>query len=124
MSSETFKIIIAGGSVAGLTLANMLEQNNIEYIVLEKYGSIAPQLGASIAVMPNGARILDQLGAWDPLVSSLTEEEIFQHLSMRDADGSELFNGLDFQATIRERCVSLSTVQPVDETRPRTDSRM
>ncbi|KAJ5377440.1 uncharacterized protein N7496_004849 [Penicillium cataractarum] len=59
---STFKVVIIGGSVAGLTLANILERYKIDYIVLEKHATIAPQLGASIATLPHGARILDQLG--------------------------------------------------------------
>lgn len=51
-----------GGSVAGLTLANILERYKIDYVVVEKHATIAPQLGASIATLPHGARILDQLG--------------------------------------------------------------
>lgn len=58
---STFKVVIVGGSIAGLTLAKILERYNIDYIVLEKHATIAPQVGASIATLPHGARILDQL---------------------------------------------------------------
>jgi 2-polyprenyl-6-methoxyphenol hydroxylase-like FAD-dependent oxidoreductase len=33
-----------GGGIAGPTLALMLERNGIDFVVLEAYGSIAPQL--------------------------------------------------------------------------------
>ncbi|KAH8774472.1 hypothetical protein F5883DRAFT_412362 [Diaporthe sp. PMI_573] len=59
------KVIIVGGSVSGLSLANMLEKFNIEYVLLEAYPEIAPQLGASIGLLPGGLRILDQLGCYD-----------------------------------------------------------
>ena len=59
---STFKVVIVGGSIAGLTLANILERYNINYIVLEKHAKIAPQLGASVATLPHGDRSLDQLG--------------------------------------------------------------
>ncbi|CAG8255250.1 unnamed protein product [Penicillium olsonii] len=62
-----FRVIIVGGSVSGLALANMLEQYDIDFIVLEKHESIAPQLGAGYAMLPHGARILDQLGCYDAL---------------------------------------------------------
>ncbi|KAJ5137381.1 uncharacterized protein N7443_010326 [Penicillium atrosanguineum] len=62
-----FKVIIVGGSVAGLALANMFERYGIDYIVLEKYEGIAPQLGAGFAIMPNGGRLLDQLGCYEAL---------------------------------------------------------
>ncbi|KAI5194521.1 FAD/NAD(P)-binding domain-containing protein [Aureobasidium subglaciale] len=51
------KIIIAGGGIAGLTLANALEQANIDYILLERRRELAPQVGASIGIMSNGARV-------------------------------------------------------------------
>jgi FAD dependent monooxygenase len=62
-----FKAVIVGGSVAGLTLAHMFEQANIDYILLEARDSIDPQLGASIVIMPNAARILDQMGLYDTM---------------------------------------------------------
>ncbi|EXM12763.1 FAD-binding domain [Fusarium oxysporum f. sp. vasinfectum] len=54
-----FRVIIVGGSVAGLSVANMLEQFGIDYVLLEAYTQIAPQVGASIDILPNGFRILD-----------------------------------------------------------------
>ncbi|GKZ77594.1 hypothetical protein AnigIFM56816_011332 [Aspergillus niger] len=57
-----FRVLIVGGSVAGLTLAHCLERANIEYLILEKGDDVAPQVGASIGIMPNGGRILEQLG--------------------------------------------------------------
>jgi ribosomal protein S27E len=50
------RVIIVGGSVAGLTLAHCLHHSNIDYVVLEAREEIAPQVGASIVVLPNGAR--------------------------------------------------------------------
>lgn len=63
-------VIIVGGSVAGLTLANILEQYNIGFVVLEKHETIAPQLGAGFAILPDGARILDQLGCHESLAKN------------------------------------------------------
>ncbi|KAH6989863.1 hypothetical protein EDB80DRAFT_881882 [Ilyonectria destructans] len=60
--STNFRIIIAGGGFAGLTLANALERAGIDYVLLERRDTIAPQVGASIGIGPNGCRILDQLG--------------------------------------------------------------
>lgn len=67
-----FTVVIIGGSVAGLTLANILERYGIEYILLEKYKEIAPQLGASIGILPHGSQVLDQLGL-EGQISSLSE---------------------------------------------------
>ncbi|QPC74549.1 hypothetical protein HYE68_005301 [Fusarium pseudograminearum] len=63
-----FKVIIVGGSVTGLTVANILECFNIDYVLLEAYPHIAPQVGASIGILPNGFRILDQLGCYEPII--------------------------------------------------------
>ncbi len=80
MSDAGFKVIIAGAGIAGLGLAKMLEKTGIDYILLEANQEIAPQIGASIALHPNGLRLLDQLGcyediqqAWDPSLMSIPE---------------------------------------------------
>ncbi|KAB8223455.1 hypothetical protein BDV33DRAFT_188834 [Aspergillus novoparasiticus] len=57
-----FRVIIVGGSIAGLTLAHSLQQSGIDFVVLEANTNIAPQAGASTGILTNGARILDQLG--------------------------------------------------------------
>ncbi|KAB8261873.1 hypothetical protein BDV32DRAFT_157866 [Aspergillus pseudonomiae] len=62
---DHFRVVIVGGSVAGLTLAHCLEQAGINHVVLEKSPDLSPQAGASIGIIPNGARILDQLGLFD-----------------------------------------------------------
>ncbi|KAF7503254.1 hypothetical protein GJ744_004045 [Endocarpon pusillum] len=64
MKKDGLKVIIVGGSVAGLTLAHCLYRAGIDYVVLEAREDIAPQLGASIGIFSNGARILDQLGIY------------------------------------------------------------
>ncbi|KAH7385692.1 FAD-binding domain-containing protein [Pyrenochaeta sp. MPI-SDFR-AT-0127] len=63
-----FKVVIAGGSITGLILANMLQLYDIDYVVLEAYPEIAPQVGASIGMLPHGNRILDQLGLYQKLL--------------------------------------------------------
>ncbi|KAK4144474.1 uncharacterized protein C8A04DRAFT_27660 [Dichotomopilus funicola] len=86
-ASDGFRVVIAGGGVAGLTLANALEQANVDYVLLERRDEIAPQVGASIGIFPNGARILDQLGAWEN-VNKLTEVlRVFQN---RDGKGNPI----------------------------------
>ena len=63
-----FRVLIAGGSITGLSLALMLEKSNIDFLVLEAYLDIAPQVGASLGLQPIGLRILDQLGFCDEFV--------------------------------------------------------
>jgi 2-polyprenyl-6-methoxyphenol hydroxylase-like FAD-dependent oxidoreductase len=64
MAKYSCKIIIVGGSVAGLALANMLEQVGIDFVVLEAGRVIDPQVGGNISIQPQMARILDQIGCW------------------------------------------------------------
>lgn len=64
MTHSDFKVVIVGGSVSGLTLALSLERLGIDYTILEKRQEIAPQEGASVGILPNGARILEQLGVY------------------------------------------------------------
>lgn len=66
-SNSPFRVVIAGGGIAGLCLALSLQHAGIDYILLEKRDVIDPQVGASIAIMPNGNRILDQLGCFEDL---------------------------------------------------------
>lgn len=64
---DRLRVIIVGGSIAGLTLAQSLQASNVDFVVLEAWREIAPQVGASIAIFPNGARIFDQLGMYEDL---------------------------------------------------------
>ncbi|KAI1373983.1 FAD/NAD(P)-binding domain-containing protein [Hypoxylon crocopeplum] len=61
--SESFRVIIAGGGITGLTLANALEKAGIDFIVLERQ-EVAPQIGASISIHCNTVKIFEQLGVW------------------------------------------------------------
>ncbi|PFH58953.1 hypothetical protein XA68_13019 [Ophiocordyceps unilateralis] len=67
MSQNRFKVIIVGGSITGLTLAHSLHQIGVDYIILEKRPRVVLQEGASIGILPNGARILDQLGLYSSI---------------------------------------------------------
>nr|Q9C447.1 RecName: Full=FAD-dependent monooxygenase paxM; AltName: Full=Paxilline synthesis protein M [Penicillium paxilli]AAK11530.1 PaxM [Penicillium paxilli] len=65
MEKAEFQVIIVGGSIGGLTLAHCLHRAGIKHVVLEKASDPAPQIGASIGILPNGARVLDQLQLYD-----------------------------------------------------------
>jgi 2-polyprenyl-6-methoxyphenol hydroxylase-like FAD-dependent oxidoreductase len=65
---DRLRVVIVGGSIAGLTLAHSLDASNIDYVVLEGRGEIAPQLGASIVLIPSGARIFDQLNLFEDVL--------------------------------------------------------
>ncbi|KAL8976008.1 MAG: hypothetical protein Q9205_007905 [Flavoplaca limonia] len=61
-ASKKFRAIIVGGGVAGLVASHTFSKAGIEHIVLERGSEAAPPTGASIAIYPHGARILQQLG--------------------------------------------------------------
>ena len=88
MEKRNFKVVIVGASIAGLTLANMLERIGVDFVVLEKYPEIAPQVGASIGLFPNGLRILDQLGIVDAI--RRVDPTGATSMAMRDANGKDL----------------------------------
>lgn len=78
---------IIGGGIAGLTLANILEQAGISYVLWEAKSEIAPAEGASIGLMPNGLRILDQIG----LLQDVEQYAVPHHSwEYRDSDGTLL----------------------------------
>ncbi|KAJ5952743.1 uncharacterized protein N7479_011156 [Penicillium vulpinum] len=94
MDQKPFKVVIVGGSIAGLSLALMLERNGIDFVVLEAYGSIAPQVGASFGVLPNGFRILDQLGCYESVLKMA--ETPVEKFFFRDSQGQPFWAFEDF----------------------------
>ncbi|KAF4819124.1 FAD-dependent monooxygenase andE [Colletotrichum siamense] len=64
----------------------MLEKFDIDYVVLEAYPDIAPQVGASIGLLPNGLRILDQLGCYEAYRAK-AEDQVYQQAYLREASG-------------------------------------
>lgn len=99
------KVVIVGGGVARLSLANMLEKASINYSLLEAHPDLAPQVGASIALLPNGLRILDQLGCYHHLEEA--SESIRHKLNIRGQGGKILSRGsnLTFTAQLEKRYV-------------------
>ncbi|KAJ4350594.1 hypothetical protein N0V95_004598 [Ascochyta clinopodiicola] len=71
----------------------MFEQLGIDYLVLEKYGKIAPDMGASIGIFPNGFRILDQLGCYNAIKALVEGADAFQSLNMMNEHG-QVISGL------------------------------
>ncbi|EJT71028.1 hypothetical protein GGTG_12049 [Gaeumannomyces tritici R3-111a-1] len=67
MATKEHQVVIVGGGITGLAMALMLEKLDVDYVLLEAYKTITPNLGASIGLLPHGERVLDQLGCWDAL---------------------------------------------------------
>jgi FAD dependent monooxygenase len=85
--SKPFTAIIIGGSVAGLTLAHTFARANINYVLLEARNSLAPQLGAGIVIMPNGCRVLDQMGLLETMKEFMTPMALYYR---RKRNGEEM----------------------------------
>ncbi|CAG9948074.1 unnamed protein product [Clonostachys rosea f. rosea IK726] len=101
MSESKFRVLIVGGSVTGLTIANMLERAGIDYLVLEAYNEIAPQIGASIGLVASGLRILDQLGCAKDLIDLV--DMPLENMFMRNGDGSLILHQKNSQEFFEER---------------------
>jgi 2-polyprenyl-6-methoxyphenol hydroxylase-like FAD-dependent oxidoreductase len=82
--STQFRVLIAGGGIAGLTLANALQHAGIDYLLFEARDEFAPQLGASIGIGPNGGRILDQLGCYEDVMANTVP---LDYTSSRNSEG-------------------------------------
>lgn len=74
--SSDFKVIIVGGGISGLALARCFELARIDYVVLESREEVAPDVGAGIAMLPNGMRILDQLGVVEEVRKTAVAHEV------------------------------------------------
>lgn len=94
MAVQDFRVIIAGGGVAGLTLANALEKAGIEYVLLEARDEIAPEVGASIGIFQNGGRILDQLGCFEAIEKGSSP---LRRGRSRDHNGKQFFTQTGIQ---------------------------
>lgn len=103
---DDFKVLIVGGGIAGLSLAIMLDKFDIDYLLLEAYGEIAPQVGASIGMIANGLRILDQLDCYEPLLEFVEDSmTIVNHT--RDKDGKPFVSITGFPRHLEQRYVEI-----------------
>ncbi|KAJ5618272.1 hypothetical protein N7528_006915 [Penicillium herquei] len=75
-----YPVAIVGGGIAGLTLALALEKQGIDYALFERQTSLYPDQGASIGMLPNGLRILDQLGLLDEIEKHTVPLTRWRHL--------------------------------------------
>ncbi|KAF4498040.1 Zeaxanthin epoxidase, chloroplastic [Fusarium agapanthi] len=95
-----FRVLIVGASVTGLSLANMLQANGIDFLVLEAYPTVAPQVGASIGLLPHGNRILDQLSLYEKVMEIAPPIQVF---NFRDINGQILARHGEMDERIIER---------------------
>lgn len=83
-----FKVAIVGGGMTGLTAALHLDRLGIDFVLLEAYSDITPEVGASLALYPNYQRMLDQLGVLDDVRRESSE---LCTLICRRLDGKLMF---------------------------------
>ncbi|RJE23607.1 hypothetical protein PHISCL_04063 [Aspergillus sclerotialis] len=75
-----YQVAILGGGIAGLTLALILERLGITWTLWESHETISPEIGAGIGLLPNGFRILDQLGLLDRIEKLTVPLETWYHV--------------------------------------------
>lgn len=102
-SKRPFRMVIVGGGVAGLTLALMLERFDIDYILLESHEQIAPAVGASIAIVPYGFLILDQLGCFEAVQEAAYPGGWIDGLEVRTAEGKSLIRTAEMNGHFMRR---------------------
>ena len=99
--NSSFRAIIVGGGIAGLTASHALHKSGISHVVLERSCEAAPPVGASIAIYPHGARILHQIGCLEKAKASCRP---CQHFITRNPDG-RLISDSRFFDLVREKYV-------------------
>ncbi|KAL4918439.1 FAD/NAD(P)-binding domain-containing protein [Aspergillus aurantiobrunneus] len=95
------KVIIAGGGLAGLVLALMLEKLGVDYLLLEARADIVAKAGGGLCMLPNGLRILDQLGCYEDLVAR--GKHAMDSVDLRDPNGESLVSTGGWEKRCRER---------------------
>jgi 2-polyprenyl-6-methoxyphenol hydroxylase-like FAD-dependent oxidoreductase len=82
-----FRVIIVGGGVGGLTLANCLQHANIDFVLLEGREKIGLHIGAGIGIAAAASRILDQLGVYSDLEGTFAGTGPTRAFVLRDVHG-------------------------------------
>lgn len=64
-SMSNFKVIIVGGGPVGLIAGHCFSRAGIDFKILERREALDLNAGSSVALWPQSARVLDQLGLLD-----------------------------------------------------------
>ncbi|EHK18341.1 uncharacterized protein TRIVIDRAFT_204498 [Trichoderma virens Gv29-8] len=113
-----FTVIIAGGSLVGLTTAVTLEKAGIDYVLLEKR-EITPHLGASVSIHPHTQRVMEQLGIWPEIKAGVVPLETRQHY---DENGSLFEDSAILQEISKMFMLSCIYNQVADKSRIRAQT--
>jgi 2-polyprenyl-6-methoxyphenol hydroxylase-like FAD-dependent oxidoreductase len=90
-----FRVIIVGGGLGGLTLANCLQHANIDFVLLEGREKLGLHIGAGIGIDPAASRILDQLGVYSDLEGTFVGTAPTKSNVLRDVHGKINVEGWD-----------------------------
>ena len=96
---ESAPVVIAGGGIAGLTLALTLAEADIPVVVLEARPAFA-ETGAGIQIGPNANRILAALGVGEVLAQTAVCPEAIQ---VADARSGAMIARLPLGAWMEQR---------------------
>src|SRR5690348_16955652 len=66
MSTAALRVVIVGGGIGGVAAANALLRRGINVSVYEQASALT-EVGAGVALQPNGIRMLRRLGFGDEL---------------------------------------------------------
>ena len=69
MDGSNFKVIVVGGGPVGLTAAHALDRAGIDFVLLERRSDAVIDAGSNLVLLPEGLRVLSQLGLLDALNS-------------------------------------------------------
>ncbi|KJK67560.1 Serine hydrolase FSH1 [Aspergillus parasiticus SU-1] len=92
-----FKVIVVGASIEGITLAYCLHRAGINYRILEKRNQHVPR-EEPLIIMPNGARIWDQLGLLDRMTDFIVPIQM-AYMTLPDTGSHKI----GFPKVLRER---------------------
>src|SRR5438067_7869808 len=67
MSTTALRVAIVGGGIGGVAAANALLRRGIEVRVYEQASALT-EVGAGVAIQPNGLRMLRRLGLGDEIL--------------------------------------------------------
>lgn len=111
MSSKTLPVIIVGGGPVGLMAAHICNKLGLDFVLLEQYHSVTPDIGACIGLWAPSLRVLDQLGLWDAFNPQV--KPMFDKISFTQ-EGSIIHSGSIFSVN-EKRCYTHPN--PLDDTR-------
>ncbi|KAL1983805.1 hypothetical protein VTN96DRAFT_9891 [Rasamsonia emersonii] len=123
-SKKPFKAVIVGGSIAGLSLANMLQKNGIDYVVLKAYPDIKAGTLTSVFREHNSYLVMGGLHdrvfwfhffnigqrVYSPNIPRYTKDD--QTRRLKEHENDPIMPGLTFGDLVRNRVTSNMTALP------------